>query len=95
MTPSRREIRIYTTAFCPYCWRAKRLLRQRGLPFVAIAVDRKPALRAWLAKASGQQTVPQIFFGERSIGGFSELHDLDRAGMLEPALTENIPGDPS
>ncbi|HFE45944.1 MAG TPA: glutaredoxin [Nannocystis exedens] len=89
------EIRIYTTAFCPYCWRAKRLLRQRGLRFLVIPVDRKPALRAWLAETSGQLTVPQVFVGERSIGGLRELHSLDRIGSLEHILTGKTPAPPS
>lgn len=95
MTRRHPEIRIYTTSLCPYCWRAKRLLRRRGLHFVEIPVGREPALRAWLAETSGQQTVPQIFFAARSIGGFNELHNLDRTGALENALTEASLSEPS
>ncbi len=74
-------ITIYTTPLCPYCIGAKLLLRRRGLPFHEIDV-RDPAARAALAERSGRPTVPQIYFGERHIGGFDDLREVDRRGEL-------------
>lgn len=76
------NITLYTKATCVYCWRAKWLLRRRGLAYTEIAVDRDPERRAWLAQVTGQSTVPQIFLDERSIGGFSELRAADQRGEL-------------
>lgn len=71
-----RTVKIYTTPWCGFCHRAKRLLEQHGVPFDEIAVDGDREARVWLRKASGQRTVPQIFFDEESIGGCSELEVL-------------------
>jgi glutaredoxin 3 len=83
------HIVVYTTATCPYCHRAKALLAQRGLTFDEISVDGDPAARAAMtARANGRRTVPQIFFGERHIGGSDDLHDLDARGELEAILAD-------
>lgn len=74
------KVRVYTTQFCPYCVRAKRLLEARGIPFEEIDVTNDPTTRAWLARETRQRTVPQIFVDDRPIGGSDELHALDRAG---------------
>jgi glutaredoxin 3 len=76
------EVKIYTTTVCPYCVRAKALLSKRGIAYQEINVSNDDETRAWLVKATGQRTVPQIFIGGQSIGGSDELAALDRAGQL-------------
>jgi glutaredoxin 3 len=77
-----KPVHVYTTAYCPYCRLAKRLLVERGIPFEEVDVSGDAAARRWLAKISGQRTVPQIFIGERPIGGYDELAALDESGAL-------------
>jgi glutaredoxin 3 len=79
-------IRIYSKKNCPYCVRAKALLDRKGLAYEEIDVEGKDDLRIWLAEASGQKTVPQIFAGDRSLGGFSDIDALDQQGKLDPIL---------
>ncbi len=87
--PQPVNIVIYTTASCPYCHRAKALLNERGLAFEEISVDGDPAARsAMRARANGRYTVPQIFFGDRHIGGCDDLHDLDARGELQTVLAD-------
>ena len=81
-----KPIRVYTTTFCAYCIRAKMLLKERGLAYEEINVDGDDDKRAWLVERTGQRTVPQIFIGDESIGGFSELRALDRTGELAEKL---------
>jgi glutaredoxin 3 len=80
------EVKVYTTTFCAYCVRAKALLRKREIPFAEVDVTGDHEQRAWLVKATGMRTVPQIFIDGNPIGGFEELHALDRAGELEKLL---------
>jgi len=81
------HIVIYTTPACPYCMAAKRLLTRKGVAFEEISVAGDPAGRARMsALAGGRTTVPQIFIDGRHIGGCDDLHDLDRAGGLDPLL---------
>jgi len=81
------DIVVYSTGWCPYCVRARALLERKGLPFREIKVDEDPAEReAMLARSGGRRTVPQIFIGERHVGGFDELYALDKSGQLD-ALT--------
>lgn len=75
-------ITVYTTGWCPYCVRAKALLKSRGYPFTEVDVDGDDAKRAWLLQTTGRKTVPQIFIGERPIGGFDDLSALDKSGEL-------------
>lgn len=77
------EIRLYTTAWCGYCVRARALLEHRGLEYEEIRVDGDPAFRAKLLEVTGRWTVPQITVDGTPIGGFSELADLDRRGLLD------------
>jgi glutaredoxin 3 len=78
------EITVYSTGWCPYCERARALLERKGLPFREIKVDEDPAERqAMLARSGGRRTVPQIFIGERHVGGFDELYALEKAGKLD------------
>jgi glutaredoxin 3 len=81
------NITIYTTLLCPYCHRAKALLRKKGAHFVEIDVAMDAAKRAEMtARAGGRHTVPQIFVDDRHIGGCDDLHALDAAGGLDPLL---------
>lgn len=81
------KVVIYTTATCPYCIAAKRLLSQKGVTFEEIGVDGDPAARANMsARAGGRRTVPQIFIDERHIGGCDDLYALEEGGRLDPLL---------
>lgn len=80
------QVKIYTTPYCPYCVRAKHLLRQKGVAYEEIDVQDRGDLRAWLVKATGQRTVPQVFINDRSVGGFSDIDELDQRGELDPLL---------
>jgi glutaredoxin 3 len=81
------RIVIYTTATCPYCLAAKRLLDQKHAAFEEIKVDGDRAARARMSElAGGLTTVPQIFIDGRHIGGCDDLYDLERAGGLDPLL---------
>ena len=81
------EITIYTSMFCGFCARAKQLLGQKGARFEEIDVGFTPGAREeMMRRAAGRHTVPQIFIGERHVGGFDELWALERAGGLDPLL---------
>lgn len=81
------KVTIYSSAYCPYCMMAKRLLAKKGVDFEEISVDGKPAERdAMRKKAGGINTVPQIWIGDVHVGGSDDLHALDRAGKLEGLL---------
>ncbi len=80
------KVTVYTKQHCPFCVRAKRLLDRKGVAFDEISVEGKDELRTWLVEKSGQMTVPQIFVGERSLGGFSDIDALDQQGKLDPLL---------
>lgn len=80
------DVTIYTTAWCPYCIRAKMLLDQKQVPFTEIKVDGDPAKRQEMTKLSGGHTVPQIFIGETPIGGCDEMFALERQGKLDELL---------
>lgn len=77
---------MYTTAICPYCVAAKNLLKRRGAAWREVRVDLDPAERERMQQRSRRSSVPQIFIGERHVGGFDELVALDRAGELAPLL---------
>jgi glutaredoxin 3 len=84
MTPQTPDIVMYSTGWCPYCDRARALLARKGLTFREIKVDENPAERdAMLARSGGRRTVPQIFIGERHVGGFDDLYAIDRSGELD------------
>lgn len=81
------EIEIYTTPFCPYCHRAKALLKGKGVAFQEIDVMMAPGRRKEMReRAGGANTVPQIFVDGRHLGGSDELRELDREGHLDPLL---------
>jgi len=80
------KIEMYSTSWCGYCVRARALLQRKGAEFVEISIERHPERRDEMIERSGRRTVPQIFIGGRHIGGSDELHELDRAGGLDPLL---------
>ena len=80
-------VRMYTTLVCPFCLRAKSLLKQRGVEQIdEIRVDQDPVQRDHMIGLTGRRTVPQIFIGQTYVGGCDELIALDRAGRLAPLL---------
>ena len=82
-----KPVTIYTTPICPYCVRAKNLLTKKGVAYQEIDVlSDDEARQEMLSKSNGMRTVPQIFVGETHVGGFDELHALDKAGKLDPLL---------
>jgi len=83
------QVKIYSSDYCPYCTRAKALLRQRGVQqWEEIVVDGKPDVRAAMAQQVGRTSVPQIFIGDQHIGGCDDLHALDARGGLVPLLAQ-------
>ena len=82
-----KPVRMYTTQTCPYCIRAKALLKQRGVEQIEeIRVDFEPDLRQQMVALTGRRTVPQIFIGSTHVGGCDELMALDQRGALLPLL---------
>ena len=77
---------MYCTSACPFCQAAERLLVDKGVKIEKIRVDLEPARRAEMMQKSGRRTVPQIWIGERHIGGCDDLYDLERQGGLDPLL---------
>jgi glutaredoxin 3 len=78
---------MYSTAVCPYCQRAEALLRARGVAEIEkIRIDLEPERRDEMIARTGRRTVPQIYIGERHVGGFDDLAALDREGQLTPLL---------
>ena len=83
-------ILMYATAVCPYCIRAERLLRAKGVADIAkVRVDLEPERRLEMVEKTGRRTVPQIYIGGTHVGGYDDLVALDRAGKLEPLLAED------
>lgn len=81
------NIVMYSTAFCGYCQRARNLFERKGVEVREIKVDEDPKEREiMLQRSGGRRTVPQIFIGERHVGGSDDLHALDAAGQLDPLL---------
>jgi glutaredoxin 3 len=81
------DILMYTTAVCPYCVAAERLLRSKGVQHIdKVRVDLDPARREEMMTRTGRRTVPQIYIGDRHVGGFDDLAALDREGGLVPLL---------
>ena len=80
--PAQKKIVVYTTDWCPYCVRAKRLLTAKGWEFEEVNVEGDDEKRAWLRKTTGRSTVPQVFIGDEAVGGFDDIAALDRRGEL-------------
>lgn len=82
------DITMYSTAVCPYCMNAERLLKSKGVEIThKIRIDLEPERRTEMMERTGRRTVPQIFIGEHHVGGFDDLYALDRAGELDKLLS--------
>lgn len=82
------KITIYLTGSCPFCHMAERLLQSRGVTAIdKIRIDLEPAQREEMMAKTGRRTVPQIYIGERHVGGFDDLSALDKSGALLPLLS--------
>lgn len=81
------RVRMYSTRICPYCRMAERLLAKKGVTAIDhILLDDAPERRAEMTRLTGRRTVPQIFIGEKHVGGYDDLAALDRQGGLDPLL---------
>ena len=80
------DVTVYSTGWCPFCDRAKALLKARSIPFDDINLDDDPTFRTKLQELTGRSTVPQIFIGDEPIGGFQELRALDASGRLRELI---------
>ncbi|HAZ45986.1 MAG TPA: glutaredoxin 3 [Cyanobacteria bacterium UBA11369] len=81
------NVEIYTWSSCPFCIRAKGLLKKKGVEFTEYCIDGDEAARAKMAqRANGRRSLPQIFINDQHIGGCDDLHALDAQGKLEPML---------
>jgi glutaredoxin 3 len=78
------DVSLYSTDYCPYCHRAK---ASKGARFAEINCEERPDLRSWLVEATQQRTVPQVFINGRSVGGFSDIAELERRGELDRMLS--------
>jgi glutaredoxin 3 len=82
-----QPVKMYTTAVCPYCIRAKQILKARGVEQIdEVRVDTNPQERMKMMEITGRRTVPQIFIGDTHVGGCDELMALDHQGGLAPLL---------
>lgn len=86
MSAPQPRVVMYATDWCPYCRRARQLLEGKGVAYEEIDVEMSPDARAEMQRRSGRTSVPQIFIGERHVGGCDDLHELDAAGGLDPLL---------
>ena len=85
-----KPVRMYPTQVCPFCVRAKNLLRQRGVVNIdEVRVDLDPAQRVRMMELTGRRTVPQIFIGDTHVGGCDDLMALDQRGALVPLLADD------
>ena len=83
------DVTIFTSNFCSFCVRAKRLLENRGVPYREVDITGNSARREEMVAESGRRTVPQIFIKGQPIGGFHELQALDSSGELDTLLAQN------
>lgn len=81
-----RRVLMYCTSSCPFCHAAERLLVEKGVDIEKIRVDLAPERRQEMMQRSGRRTVPQIWIGERHVGGCDDLYELERQGELDPLL---------
>jgi glutaredoxin 3 len=82
-----QSVKMYTTAYCPYCIRAKQILKAKGVDVIdEIRVDEAPQERMRMMEITGRRTVPQIFIGDTHVGGCDDLEALNSRGALDPLL---------
>ncbi len=82
------KVLVYSSDYCGYCIRAKHLLERKGICYEELRVDRDPALRQDMERKSQRRSVPQIFIGDYSVGGFDELWNLAQSGQLDTLLAD-------
>ncbi len=87
---SEPKIVIYSTGWCPYCTRARQLLKNKGVEFEEIDVDARPEARREMTARSGRTSVPQIFIGATHVGGCDDLHALEASGRLDTLLKTGV-----
>ena len=81
------NVLMYSTAVCPYCTRAERLLESKGVTTIEkVRIDLDPEQRVLMMQKTGRRTVPQIYVGDTHVGGFDDLYALEQAGRLDPLL---------
>jgi glutaredoxin 3 len=80
------KVEVYTTDYCPYCVRAKDLLKRKGIAFEEVMMSTQEERMALMEKAGGRRTVPQIFINDEAIGGYDDLAALDASGELEKKI---------
>ena len=81
-------VTVYTSSFCGHCMRVLDLLQRRGIEYTEISVEDEPQIRDELVARSGRRSLPQIYLGERYLGGAEELAAMDRSGELDRLLSE-------
>ena len=85
-----QAVKMYTTAVCPFCIRAKQILKAKGVESIdEVRIDTDPTARAHMMETTGKRTVPQIYIGSTHVGGCDDLIALDKAGELVPLLNSN------
>ena len=84
-----QTVKMYATGTCPYCIRAKQILKAKGVEIDEIRVDLDPAQRSLMMEITGRRTVPQMFIGDTHVGGHDDLVALDQRGGLDPLLAGN------
>lgn len=83
------DVIVYSSAHCPFCDMAKRLLERKGVEYQEIRVDLDPAQRKEMMQKSRQRTVPQIFINNKAVGGYTDLVAIDRAKKLDSLLAQS------
>lgn len=87
------DVLLYTTSWCPFCRRAKTLLKEKGVKWKELDIEADRAHRQAMTQASGRNTVPQIFINGTHVGGFDDLFELDAKGMLDKLLDRSPPAN--
>ena len=80
------KIEMYSSAWCPYCMAAQRLLKSKGVDFTTYSIDGQPGIRSEMMQRAGRTSVPQIFIDGKPMGGFDDIAALDADGRLDPLL---------
>lgn len=80
------KVKVYVTGYCPYCTYAKRFLSSHDIEFDTVDVSTDTEKRSWLVATTGMRTVPQIFVGDESVGGYTDMQKLHREGNFFPLL---------
>ncbi len=90
MSASKPKVVMYSTGWCPYCTRARELLKNKGVDLEEIDVDARPEARTEMTARTGRRTVPQIFIGSTHVGGCDDLHALEASGRLDTLLKTGV-----